>query len=123
MELRRSEDQWHSRFTAFLYVLFCSLQMVRFEWDATKSEVNREKHGIDFSVAKLVFDDPFCVTFIERITNGEPRWHAIGILEDVTLIVVAHTYRETDGDEVIRIISARRASKHERQFYEEQVNG
>ena len=97
--------------------------MVRFEWDATKSEVNREKHGIDFSVAKLVFDDPFCVTFIERTTNGELRWHAIGILEDLTLIVVAHTYRETDGDEFIRIISARKASKHERQFYEEQVNG
>jgi len=52
--------------------------MVRFEWDATKSEVNREKHGIDFSVAKLVFDDPFCVTFIERIPMASPVGTPLG---------------------------------------------
>ena len=76
-----------------------------------------EKHGIDFETAKLVFDDPFCVTFLECESGGEDRWHAIGSLEGIIVIVVAHTYREDGSEEVIRMISARRATRHERKLY------
>jgi len=91
--------------------------MIRFEWDTQKNATNRKKHGIDFETATLIFDDPFCVTFIERESGGEERWHAIGSLEGIIIIVVVHTYRDDCSDEVIRIISARRATRHERKLY------
>lgn len=96
--------------------------MLRYEWDEEKNKVNQRKHGIDFETAELVFDDPFCVTFIERISGGEERWHAIGSIENIIVIVVVHTYRQDDSDEVIRIVSARRATRHERKLYV-QANG
>jgi uncharacterized DUF497 family protein len=48
--------------------------MVRFEWDEAKNGSNQTKHGIDFETAQLVFDDPHCVTFVERMSGGEERW-------------------------------------------------
>jgi len=98
------------------------LHMIRFEWDEAKNQNNQTKHGIDFEAAQLVFHDPHCVTFVERISGGEERWHAIGSIEDIIVIVVIHTYREEGSDEVIRIISARRATRHERKLYV-QANG
>jgi len=95
--------------------------MVRFEWDEQKNEHNRAKHGIDFETALLVFEDPFCVTFIERECEGEERWQAIGTIEDILLLVVVHTYPEEEGDEVIRIISARRATRHETKLYAQAI--
>jgi len=94
---------------------------VRIEWDRAKNETNQTKHGIDFETAQLVFDDPRCVTFIERVTDGEQRWHAIGSIEDVIVLVVVHTYREVDSEEMIRIISARRATTKERRLYEQAI--
>ena len=91
--------------------------MIRFEWDEAKNRSNQRKHGIDFKTARYVFDDPHCITFVERITAGEERWHAIGSLENIIIIVVVHTYREEAPDEIIRIISARRATRHERGLY------
>jgi uncharacterized protein len=95
--------------------------MVRFDWDAHKNENNIAKHGIDFETARLVFDDPLCITFVDRVRGGEERWHAIGAIEDILILVVVHTYREEQADEVIRIISARRATSHERRLYAEAV--
>lgn len=92
--------------------------MVRFEWDEKKNRINLVKHGIDFQTAQLIFDDPGCVTFIERTMEGEPRWHAIGLVEGLILVVVVHTYRDAGADEFIRIISARQATRHERKLYE-----
>ena len=65
-----------------------------------------------------MFDDPTCVTFIERTKDGEQRWHAIGFAEEVILLVVVHTYRAAAPDEIIRIISARQATRHERKVHE-----
>jgi uncharacterized protein len=96
--------------------------MIRFEWDEEKNKINQKKHGIDFETAKVIFDDPCCVTFVERISDGEERWHAIGSVENIIVIVVVHTYRQDSADEVIRIISARRATRHERKLYV-QANG
>lgn len=94
---------------------------MRFEWDRAKSESNRLKHGIDFETARLVFEDPCCVNYIERITDAEERWLAIGCIEKVIIIVVAHTWRQEGSDEVIRLISARRATRHERNLYAQTI--
>jgi uncharacterized protein len=91
--------------------------MIRFEWHEAKNRSNHTKHGIDFETARLVFDDPHCITFVERVSAGEERWHAIGSIENIILVVVVHIYREEGSDEVIRIISARRATRHERDLY------
>jgi uncharacterized DUF497 family protein len=90
---------------------------MRIEWDQAKNEINEAKHGVDFETAQLVFDDPFCITFVERVTDGEERWHAIGSIESVIVLVVVHTYRIEDSDEIIRIISARPATRRERKLY------
>jgi len=91
--------------------------MIRIEWDPTKNETNHAKHGIDFETAQLIFDDPFCITFVERVTGGEERWHAVGSIEKIIVLVVVHTYWQEGSDEVIRIISARRATRKERENY------
>lgn len=94
---------------------------MRIEWDQAKNETNKTKHGIDFETAQLVFDDPFCVNFVERVTDGEERWHAIGSIEDVVILVVVHTYREEGPEEAIRIISARLATRRERRLYAQAI--
>jgi len=55
--------------------------MVLFEWDEQKNRANVEKHRVDFETAQLIFDDPFCVTFVERNEGGEEKWHGIGAVE------------------------------------------
>ena len=95
--------------------------MNRFEWNEQKNESNKRKHGLDFESAQLVFDDPFCVTFIERVTDGEERWLAIGSIEEMIILVVVHTHREEGSDEIVRIVSARRATPHERKLYDQVI--
>ena len=63
--------------------------MLHFEWDERKNRANKKKHGVDFDVAQLVFDDPLCVTFVELIADGETRWRAIGLVESLVILVVA----------------------------------
>jgi uncharacterized DUF497 family protein len=94
---------------------------MRIEWDQAKNKINQAKHGIDFDTAKLVFDDPCCVTFVERVTDGEERWHAIGSIENIIILVAVHTYRQEVSDEVIRVISARRATRRERKLYAQAI--
>jgi uncharacterized protein len=91
----------------------------RFEWDAAKAEANVIKHKISFESAAKVFDDPNVVLIKDRIDEtGEQRWKAIGIVDGVALLLVTHVYRGNDNDEeIIRIISARRAGSRERRFY------
>jgi uncharacterized protein len=84
-------------------------------------EPNKTKHGVDFATAQLIFDDPFCITFVERVQDGEERWHAIGSIEKIVILVVVHTYREENAQEVIRIVSARRATRKERRLYDQTV--
>ena len=77
------------------------------------------KHGVSFEAAQLVFDDPLHITRQDRIENGEQRWQTVGIVGGVVLLLVAHTWHETETGEHIRIISARRATKIERKIYEQ----
>ena len=91
--------------------------MIRFEWDEGKDRQNFEKHKISFETARLVFDDPYAHSMPERVVEGEERWQTIGMMRGLT-VVVAHTYREEGDEEVIRIISARKATSAERRIYE-----
>jgi uncharacterized protein len=92
---------------------------MRFEWDSPKNRINQAKHaGLDFATAARVFDDPSVLLMHDRVVESEQRWHAIGAVSEA-LLLVAHTYREDDdnGEEIIRIISAREANQRERRIY------
>lgn len=91
---------------------------MRFEWDAEKNRSNQRKHGISFETATRVFEDPDYVTELDREVDGEERWQTIGRVGLVTLLLVAHTARDEDGDLIFRIISARQVTAHERRRYE-----
>lgn len=92
---------------------------MKFVWEESKDNINRQKHHVSFDAAAYVFDDPFHVSRQDRIENGEQRWQTIGLVHGVVLLLVAHTYTEADGQETIRIISARKADKAERRIYAE----
>lgn len=92
---------------------------MRFEWDEKKNRLNRKKHGILFQLAKEAFADPFRLLIADQAVEGEERFWTIGRLENLAIIVVVHTTREEKGEEVVRIISARKAVPKERRFYEE----
>jgi uncharacterized DUF497 family protein len=96
---------------------------VRFEWDEAKNLSNQRKHdGVSFEEACQVFQDPLHVSVQDRIEGGEQRWQTVGAIPGLVILVVAHTVMEEDADggsvEVIRIISARRATPRERRRYE-----
>jgi uncharacterized DUF497 family protein len=96
---------------------------VNFEWDGQKNRANQAKHGgIDFETASRVFADPDLMLRKDRALDGEQRWHAIGMVRTAVLLVV-HVYREenANGEEIIRIISAREADPRERRIYLEQA--
>lgn len=90
-----------------------------FSWDKRKNELNRRKHGVSFETAVLVFDDPLQLSTLERIVEGEARWQTIGMVHGIQLLLVAHTAEIHSGEEVIRIISARAATRRERRIYAE----
>jgi uncharacterized protein len=79
------------------------------------------KHGISFETARRIFDDPFALMILDKDDSGEDRWRAIGRAGTDLILVVAHTVRWRSSEDIIRIISARRALKHERKRYEEQA--
>ncbi|MBZ5574243.1 MAG: BrnT family toxin [Acidobacteriia bacterium] len=88
---------------------------MEFTWDERKNRVNRRRHGISFETAVLVFDDPHHVSVQDREVDGEERWQTIGIVGGLHVLLVAHTVDEEE--EVIRILSARKATPRERHFY------
>ncbi|SRR5216684_3090345 len=93
---------------------------MRFEWDERKSRQNCRKHGVSFELAQEIFLDPFCFTIADRALDSEQRFWAVGRVENLAILVVVHTLRDEHEEEIIRIISARKATPRERRFYEEQ---
>ena len=92
---------------------------MNFEWDETKNRINQEKHGISFDEAKEIFDDPLHISKLDHCFNYfEERWITIGATKKEKLLVVANLFFTDDGEEIIRIISARRANNNERRAYE-----
>jgi len=90
---------------------------LQFTWDERKNRVNRKKHGISFETAALVFDDPYHVSIQDRVVGDELRWQTIGMINGVNILIVAHTIFESEDQEVVRIISARKATFQERSIY------
>jgi uncharacterized DUF497 family protein len=89
---------------------------VKFEWDPKKAANNLRKRGISFKEAATVFGDPLSMTFEDPDHSiDERRFITIGESRQRELLIVAHT----DRGVVVRIISARKATRRERQFYEE----
>jgi uncharacterized protein len=91
----------------------------RYVWDEAKNRANQRKHGISFKQAAQVFLDPFHVLIQDRFESGEERWQTFGVVDGVLLLMVARTIDDSNElEEVIRIISARKATKPERRQYE-----
>jgi uncharacterized protein len=90
---------------------------LQFAWDKRKNRVNQRKHRVSFETAALVFDDPFHLSRQEREVDGEARWQTIGTVGGVHVLVVAHTVDDEDEEELIRIFSARKATRRERGIY------
>ncbi|NPT55635.1 BrnT family toxin [Paraburkholderia elongata] len=90
---------------------------MRFEWDEVKNQINIRKHGIDFRDAIDVFDHPVLTAIDQREDYGEDRWVALGWMAAIVGVVV---YVERSAD-VVRIISARKATKHEVKRYKHSV--
>lgn len=90
---------------------------MQYEWDEGKRAINVRKHGIDFEDCPAVLEEPCAMTTEDRGDYGEQRFLTVGWLRE-HLVVVAHS-RDGDG---IRIISARKASKHEQRIYFKQVH-
>jgi uncharacterized DUF497 family protein len=97
---------------------------IRFEWDEAKNLANQRKHGVSFEDASELFEDPLYVVVSDRIVDGEQRWHTFGLVNEIVLLMAVHTVEEVEDDgppiEIVRIISARRATPKERRTYENQ---
>jgi uncharacterized protein len=87
-----------------------------FTWDETKRKSNLSKHGIDFRDAAAIFDGPLVTVEDMREDYGEPRYVALGLLEGV---VVSLVYAERNDQ--VRLISIRKALKHETRFFLSQI--
>jgi len=91
--------------------------MIKFEWDVVKSASNKKKHGISFEEAKSVFYDEFAVQFYDSDSSipSEDRFLMLGMSSEARVLIVCHCERNSGN--TIRIISARKATKKECQFY------
>ena len=94
--------------------------MCEFEWNPAKAVSNNRKHNISFDLAKTIFFNPFVMSILDNYhSTFEERWISIGMDEDDQILVVSHTFVESDhGNITVRIISARRATRNERIQYE-----
>ena len=91
--------------------------MITFEWDPPKAAANLRKHRVSFEEAKSVFYDEFAVQFFDdEHSSDEDRFLLLGLSSGTGLLIVCHC--ERDDGEVIRIISARKATQRESAFYQ-----
>ena len=91
---------------------------MKFEWDTKKEKTNIQKHGISFEQACYVFADPFALNkYDDEHSHEEDRWILLGKSLNEIVLVVVHTFSDDDGIELVRIISARKAKKREKQAY------
>ena len=94
------------------------MEIIKFEWDENKNAINKRKHKISFEEAQTVFyDDEALVIDDPEYSGQEERFIILGMSAKANLLVVCHCYRQSET--VIRIISARKATKHEARQYDE----
>ena len=98
------------------------MNSINFEWDENKNQINIKKHGIDFEEAKSVFYDDDALLFDDpKHSTEEERFLILGISKHENLCIVSHCCRS--NDDIIRIISARKATKKERRTYQKYAGG
>jgi uncharacterized DUF497 family protein len=90
---------------------------MRFVWDAAKRRANLAKHGLDFHDAPEIFDGPMLVALDNRRDYGEDRITGIGWIKNRVVVIV---YSEPEAD-TVRVISLRKANKHERERFEKEL--
>ncbi len=96
---------------------------MKFEWDEKKNQLNYRKHGLRFEEACYAFSDIYALNkFDEDHSDYEDRWIMIGKSPlSNKIMVIVHAYQEIDGNEIVRIISARKSTKKEQQTYLERT--
>jgi len=93
---------------------------VHWVWTNEKNEINKQKHGLSFETARLVFDDPLALSRVDPHPDDD-RWQTVGLV-GMTHLFVVHTWPAPDpasDEETGRIITARKATAYERRAYEE----
>jgi len=91
--------------------------MIKFEWDSIKADSNVKKHGVSFEEAKSVFYDELAIQFYQNDNEeGEDRFLMLGLSATHKVLMICHCERNSGN--VVRIISARKATKNEQEFYE-----
>ncbi len=91
--------------------------MIKFELNQVKAASNKKKHGVSFDEAQSVFYDEFAVQFFdEESSESEDRFLMLGFSDGARLLIVCHCERELGN--IIRIISARKATKNEGKYYQ-----
>jgi uncharacterized DUF497 family protein len=93
-----------------------TLHNITFEWDSRKAATNVRKHGVSFNVACEVFFDPFLRYLEDEMVDGELRETIIGMAENWQLLYVVYVLQA----DTVRIVSARKTTKSERKWYENQ---
>ena len=88
---------------------------MRFEWDPPKAEANLRAHGVSFAEAVTVLEDDFALTRDDPAAVDEPRFVTLGLSNLANLLVVVYTHQEPDA---IRLISAWKANKRQKEAYE-----
>lgn len=96
---------------------------MKFEWDEKKNQANHRKHGLRFEEACYIFSDVYALNkFDEDHSDSEDRWIMIGKSPlSNKILVIVHTYQKINGNEIVRIISARKSTKKEQQTYLERT--
>ena len=90
--------------------------MIKFEWDLQKAKLNKKKHGVAFEEAQSVFYDDLAIQFEDQVALGEQCFIMLGLSNQSRTLVVVHCERG-ENKEILRIISARKATKSEQKFY------
>jgi uncharacterized DUF497 family protein len=90
---------------------------MRFIWDEGKNRRNLLKHKVSFETEVSVFDDPHAISVQDRFVQDEERWQTLGLIEGMVVLLVAHSIEFESDEEIIRIISARKATPREREIY------
>ncbi len=89
-----------------------------FEWDDAKNLSNQKKHGLSFETAVNAFFDEHCLTAMDVVQDGEQRWKTLGQVDGAMVLFIGHViFDENEEREVIRLITARQATKDEQRGY------
>ena len=93
---------------------------MRITKDVDKEQKNIRRHGLDFSLAEALVQDPLASTLYDRFEGGEHRWHTVGAVGGgFKVLLLVHTYPDPEDDEWIHVIGLREATPNERKRYEE----